>query len=341
MITKQVTEIQIPNAPAIPGLTFRYYRGVEDHAMMAGLVNAANEADGVPEASSEETMAHYYAEPKNLDPYKDVLLTEVNGKPACYSRVFWLDEETDNKGKARVYRSITFMHPTWRRKSLGRAILAYNEGRIRQIASGHHPEIDKFLQTVVPDANIGAAVLLKQFGYQVLRNFFIMSCDLSGEFPVANLPAGLELRPAKPGHYRKIWDAIEEAFVDHWGFSPRNEEDYQRWLQHPEFDPTLWRVAWDGDQVAGASINLVSQGENEKLGRNWAWTEPLGVRRPWRQRGLGRALLLESQREMKARCMQAAALEVDTENTTNALHLYESCGYKAVRRWDLYRKELK
>jgi len=44
---------------------------------------------------------------------------------------------------------------------------------------------------------------------------------------------------------------------------------------------------------------------------------------------------------MKARGMQAAALEVDTENTTNALHLYESCGYKAVRRWDLYRKELK
>ena len=341
MIAKQVTEIQIPDAPAIPGLTFRHYRGAADHALMAGLVNAANEGDGVPEASSEETMAHYYAEPKNLDPYQDVLITEVNGEPACYSRVFWLDEQADDEGMVRVYRSISFMHPAWRRKGLGRVILAYNEGRIRQIAAGHSGNIRKLMQTVAPDANTGAAVMLKQFGYQVLRCFYVMSCDLSDEIPSATFPAGLELRYAKPEHYRQIWDAVEEAFVDHWGFSARSEEDYQNWLRNPEFDPTLWKIAWDGDQVAGASINVAPQGDNEKLGSNWAWTEPLGVRRPWRKRGLGRALLLESQREMKVRGIQAAALEVDTENTSNALHLYESCGYKAVSRWDLYRKELK
>lgn len=351
MITKHVTEIQIPDSPSIPGLVFRHYRGAEDHALMAGLVNPANEADSVPEASSEETMAHYYAEPKNLDPYKDVLITEVSGKPACYSRVFWLDQ-TRHAGApavgapaagtvARIYRSVTFMHPAWRRKGLGRAILSYNEKRIREVAAGHPAEVEKFFEVTVPDANVGALVLLKQFGYQVIRHFFIMSCDLSEDVPTASMPSGLELRPAKPQHYREIWNAIEEAFIDHWGFSPRNDEDYRRWLRHPEFDPTLWKVAWAGDQVAGAAINLISQSENKRLGRNWAWTEPIGVRRPWRQRGLGRALLLESQREMKARGMHGAALEVDTENTTNALHLYENCGYKAVRRWDLHRKELK
>lgn len=341
MNAKTVTEIQIPNAPAIPGLVFRHYRGAEDHALMAGLVNVANEADGVPEASSEEAMAHYYAEPKNLNPYKDVLITEVNGQPACYSRVFWLDQDTDRESKARIYRSVTFMHPAWRRKGLGRAILPYNERRIREIASEHPKELTKFFEITVPDANTGAHVLLEQSGYQVRRRFYVMSCDLIGDVPTASMPSGLELRPAKPNHYRKIWDAIEEAFIDHWGFTPRNDKDYEHWLQHPEFDPTLWTVVWDGDQVAGAAINLISQSENERLGRNWAWTEPLGVRRPWRRRGLGRALLLESQREMKARGIQAAALEVDTENTSNALHLYESCGYKAVRRWDLHRKELK
>lgn len=341
MITKQASEIRIPGAPPIPGLTFRHYQGTADHALMASLVNAANEADGVPEASSEESMEHYYSEPKNLDPFKDVLITEVNGEPACYSRVFWLDEQAEEGGTIRVYRSITFMHPAWRRKGLGRAILAYNEGRIREVAAIHPAEIKKFLQTVAPDANTGAAILLKQFGYQVLRRFYVMSCDLSGEIPSANLPAGLQLRPAQPEHFRQIWDAVEEAFVDHWGFSARNEEDYQQWLKNPEFDPTLWMVAWEGDQVAGASINVASSGENEKLGRNWAWTEPLGVRRPWRKRGLGKALLLASQHEMKSRGIQAAALEVDTENTSNALHLYESCGYKTVRRWDLYRKQLK
>jgi ribosomal protein S18 acetylase RimI-like enzyme len=155
------------------------------------------------------------------------------------------------------------------------------------------------------------------------------------------MPEGIELRRAEPEHYRQIWDAIEEAFVDHWGFTPRNDEDYQRWLEHPEFDPSLWKVAWDSDQVAGAAINVDPQSENHKLGRKWAWTEPLAVRRPWRKRGLGRALLLESQREMKMHGMQVAALDVDAENTSNALHLYQRCGYKTERRWDLHRKELK
>jgi GNAT superfamily N-acetyltransferase len=341
MVTKQVSEIKIPNAPLIPGLTFRHYRGAADHALMAGLVNAANEGDGIPEASSEETMAHYYAEPKNLDPFKDVLITEVNGESACYSRVFWLDQDTDRESKARIYRSVTFMHPAWRRKGLGSAILPYNERRIREIASEHPEELTKFFEIAVPDANTGAHVLLERSGYHVERRFYIMSCDLNGEVPSAGMPTGLELRPAQPEHYRQIWNAIEEAFIDHWGYTPRNEKDYQQWLKHPEFDPSLWMVAWDGDQVAGASINVAPQGDNEKLGMNWAWTEPLGVRRPWRKRGLGRALLLESQREMKARGIPAAALEVDTENTSNALHIYESCGYKTVRRWDLHRKELK
>ena len=64
------------------------------------------------------------------------------------------------------------------------------------------------------------------------------------------------------------------------------------------------------------------------------------MRRPSRRRGLGRALLLASQREMKVRGLLAAALEVDAENPNKALHLYESSGYQIVRRWDLYRKEL-
>lgn len=338
--TKPIAELQIPNAPGIPGLMSRHYRGADDHALMAGLVNAANAADGVPEASSVETMAHYYAELKNLDPYMDVLIAEVNGEPACYSRVFWLDQDAEREGKARIYRSVTFMHPAWRRKGLGRAILTYNENRIGEIAACHPTDVPKFVEITVPDANAGAAVLLKQFNYRATRHFFIMSRELGSEIPGAELPVGLELRPVKAEHYRQIWDAIEEAFFDHWGFSPRNDEDYQRWLRHPEFDPTLWQVAWDGDQVAGAAVNLVSQSENEKLGRRWAWTEPIGVRRPWRRRGLGRALLLASQREMKVRGLLAAALEVDAENPNKALHLYESSGYQIVRRWDLYRKEL-
>lgn len=336
MFIKESFYIRVPQAPAIPGLAFRHLRGRQDFALMAELINAANEADGVPEASSTEDMEHYYANPKNLDIDSDVLITEVGGEAVCYSRVYWLDDVDGT----RIYRSSAFMHPAWRRHGLGRAILAHNERRIRQIAAEHPEGIRKQFEVTVPDAQIGAQLLLEDFGYGVVRHFYVMTRPLSAKIPSAEWPDGLDLRPVEPEHLRSIWDAIEEAFLDHWGFLPHDEEDYRRWLARPNTDPSLWKVAWEGDQVAGVCLNYVSPEEADQVGVVQAWTEPLAVRRPWRQRGLGRALLLASQHEMQARGIQAAALEVDTENPTKALHLYESCGYRAERRWDLYRKEL-
>ncbi len=184
------------------------------------------------------------------------------------------------------------------------------------------------------------AALLQEKGYTLRRHYFVMSRDLAQSIAAPKWPVGLEVRPATREHLRAVWDAIEEAFLDHWGFSPHSEEDYQAWLNLPDLDPSLWVVAWDGQQVAGVAVNFIFRGENETLGRRWAWTEPLCVRRPWRRLGLGRALLEQSMLVMRARGMQCAALEVDTENPNQALHVYQSCGYRSERRWDLYRKEL-
>ena len=64
------------------------------------------------------------------------------------------------------------------------------------------------------------------------------------------------------------------------------------WVATPDLDPSLWLVAWDGDQVAGAAINVIHGGA-------WGETDDLFVRRPWRKRGLGRALLVGSLRLFK------------------------------------------
>ena len=340
MTRKELTIIEVPNAPSIPGLFFRGYRGAEDHAILASLINAANEADGVPEAIGAEDVAHFLTNPRNMDLAKDVMVAEVNGVPACYSRVFWQDEAEGDHISARIYGSRCNTHPRWRRKGLGAPILAWMEARIRQIAAGHPAEIPKFFQVVIVEKQAGAAVLLKQFGYQPTRHFFQMSRWLAEELPVPAFPPGLELRPVEPGHMRTIWDAMEEAFLDHWGFTPRSDQDFQKWLKQPNTDVGLWKVAWDGDQVAGLSLNYVYSKEKEKLGFLQAWTEPICVRRPWRQRGLARALLLASHNEMKGGGIQVASLEVDAQNPNQALHLYESCGYQIKVRRDLYRKAL-
>jgi ribosomal protein S18 acetylase RimI-like enzyme len=65
------------------------------------------------------------------------------------------------------------------------------------------------------------------------------------------------------------------------------------------------------------------------------------VRRPWRRRGLARALLVRSFAVLKKRGMAEAALGVDTNNPNGALRLYESVGFRSVKRYATYRKSLR
>lgn len=111
-------------------------------------------------------------------------------------------------------------------------------------------------------------------------------------------------------------------------------------MTSPHRDPSLWKVAWDGDKIAGMMVNIVNQKKNEKLGVNWGWTDPICVRRPWRRRGLARALILESLKELKAMGLRYAASDVDTQNPLGALKLYEDSGYVVEQRWIDYRKAM-
>ena len=108
-------------------------------------------------------------------------------------------------------------------------------------------------------------------------------------------PTGLELRPVTRDQYRTIWDAAAEAFRDHWGETEWTEADWTRFEADPtNADPRLWRVGWDGDQVAGVIVTTVPAEENERHGRPRVYVGGVSVRRPWRRRGLARALLASS-----------------------------------------------
>jgi ribosomal protein S18 acetylase RimI-like enzyme len=155
------------------------------------------------------------------------------------------------------------------------------------------------------------------------------------DFP---LPSGLEVRPALPEQYRQIIEASDEAFQDHWGHVPLTENMIQEWMDGPEFQPELWQVAWDGEQVAGMVLNYIRHDENERFDRKRGYTEDISVRRPWRRRGLATALLARSLNLLKERGMVEAALGVDTENPSGALQLYERLGFERLRTMTNYRK---
>jgi ribosomal protein S18 acetylase RimI-like enzyme len=167
-----------------------------------------------------------------------------------------------------------------------------------------------------------------------------MVCPFHEPIKVTPMPKGLEIRTVPRDQFRKVWEADQEAFKDHWGYVPGTENDYQRWLENPIHDPNLWRVAWDGDQVAGMVLNFLNQEENEEYNRKRGWTEDICVRRPWRRRGLARALLTRSLQMFKDMGMDHAALGVDTKNLSGALNLYQSVGFQVEKRYTDYRKKV-
>jgi ribosomal protein S18 acetylase RimI-like enzyme len=148
------------------------------------------------------------------------------------------------------------------------------------------------------------------------------------------------VRPVRPEDHRRIWDADTEAFRDHRDPALRTESDFERWFTQPGLDTTLWEVAWEGDEVAGSSLNSIFPRENERLGIKRGWLDHVSVRRPWRRRGVASALIARSMRRFRDLGLEEAILGADAENLTGAVRVYEALGFRRVRTAASYRKPI-
>ena len=320
-----------------PGLVVRGYRGEEDLPAMLRVYNAAHEADGLEEVTTLDDIRRNYATLVNCDPGRDVLVAEVDGEVVAYARVFW---QAMIEG-GRTYENFGFVHPAWRRRGIGGELHRRNEERLREIAEGHADVEPKWLASESIDADAGGVALLRGDGYQAERFFYEMVAPSLDAIAVPPMPAGLELREVTRDHYRAIWEASAEAFRDHWGENEWTEQDWVRFENDPHnADPRFWRVGWDGDQVAGAIVTTVPVEENERHGRSRVYVSMVSVRRPWRRRGLARALLASSLIGSREAAYTSASLGVDTDSPTGATDLYRSLGFRPVRTFTNWRKPL-
>jgi mycothiol synthase len=343
MLTNHVTMNMIATHSNLPGLNFRGFQGESDFPNILAVIEGSKSADGVERSDTLEQIANNYAHLHHSDPYTEMLFAEADGKVVGYSRVWWEVELIEQRF---VGFQIAFLLPEWRRRGIGSALLQFNEQRLRQIAadlkqsgelSGNMPCItDSFVSETATDT----IALLERNGYKVARYAFDMLRPDLENIPDCPLPAGLEVHPVKTEHLRSIWEASNEAFRDHWGYIPDPWEEFERMQQDKNFDPTLWRVAWEDDQVAGMVLSYIEKDANEEYGRQRGYTENICVRRPWRKRGLAHALIALSLQALKERGMTEAALGVDAENTSGALNLYKSMGFQVVKSHLTYRKDL-
>ncbi|RCK73787.1 MAG: GCN5-related N-acetyltransferase [Anaerolineae bacterium] len=322
--------------PVLEGFNSRPFQGESDYPKMVAILQACSLEDCSEMAVNEESIRHQYQYLIHCDPHQDMIFVETADKTVAYGRVEWRDEIEGN----RIYALIGHVHPQWRRKGIGRWLLAWLEKRAYQLAGENPSQRPHYLEVGAVETQIGARVLFEQQGYQAVRYFCLMVRPNLEAIPTYALPAGIEIRPVLPEHYEKIYAANLEAFRDHWGSCPDDEPPLQAWLDDPNFDPSLWCVAWEGNEVVGMVLNFIDAHENRIYQRKRGYTENIAVRRPWRRRGIARALIANSLRMLKERGMEEAALGVDTQNPSGALHLYESLGYRVVRQFTTYRKEM-
>ncbi len=332
----QSSHIILPDAPQISGLSFRGFQGESDYPKMVAVIQGSKDADQIERIDTVEDVARNYQHLVNSDPYQDMLFAESDGEVIAYQRVLWR-EEVDGP---RIYQFFGFLLPTWRCKGIGRAMIHQAERRLLEIAATHPKGGSSYFECEGADTEKSKEALLVSEGYKAIRHSFIMVRPDLENIPDLVLAEGIEIRPVLPEHYQKINDASKEAFRDEWGFSPENEPSVEQWLEDPNFDPSLWRVAWEGDQVVGMVLSFINKQENQEYNRKRGWTENICVRRPWRKRGIAKTLIAASLRAIKERGMEEATLGVDTENLSGALQLYESMGYRSIKRFSIYRKPL-
>jgi mycothiol synthase len=338
--TEILGKMSYPRAIDIAGLVLRGFRGEEDYPNIVAILHGCADVDGLERSEKLEDVANTYAHLHNSDPYTDMLFAEVNDEVVGYSRVWWAVEGSGQW----IGFQLGNVLPQWRRKGIGSILLRFNEERLGQIAtqlkqSGQLPvDAPCLLDNFVSSTETDRINLLEKRGYKAVRYAFEMVRPDLEYIPDLPLPPGVEVRPVAPEHVRLIWEASNEAFRDHWGYIPDPWEEFERFMNDPDYDPSLWRVAWQGDQVAGMVLSYIDKDQNELYGRKRGYTENICVRRAWRKQGLAKALIALSLIALKEHGMTEAGLGVDAENTSGALHLYESMGYRVVKRSTIYRK---
>ena len=331
-----MAEPRTPDRPAVGAVRFRTYRGAEDLDGLLDVANAASRADGVTGVWTREALRLEIEGATNADPREDVRIATVDDRIVAYALLEW----SDTSDGERHYWSDAYVHPEWRRQGIGRELLARSEERRRALAASHEHPGGRLLVTWLPDADRGGAALLAASGYAPVRTYHHMVRPDMEDLLLPPMPTGLEVRPVTPGVVRSVFDAMMEAFRDHFGAQDASTEAFVRWRDDPDFEPDLLVVGFDGEQVAGGVQGYIVPEENRSNGYLRGWVDPIFTRSAWRRRGLASALLGRALVRLRDRGMTSAQLDVDTRNAHGALTLYERHGFRAERSETEWHKPL-
>ncbi len=334
---KPYTFVTLNDAPSIEGLTFRYFADEADFVALVAVIESCQGHDKVDPLSPEagiptlEELKTSFSEAENIDLHRDMLLVTLYDEVIGFQWVRWWTQADGTW----VYYHRGRVVPQWRGQGIGTATLHWAERHIRELVQIHPTEGKAVYRANTTSHEAAYNELLVAEGYTPVHSFIELGYDDTNGLPDEALPAGFMLKPVTPEHYRAIWEANEEAFAEEWGHRAANDEGYIRFLgnilANPGFDPALWQVAWQGDQVAGVALCEINK-------RGVGEIAELSVRKPWRGQGLARALLVHAVMALKARDPRHIRIFTDTDDALGARTLYQSAGFRVLTEYIRYQK---
>ena len=297
---------------------------LDDVPQIAAVMNELSLAlHGSPEVSEQE-LRLWFAVP-DFDPASHaVVVTDSDGSVVAYGDV-------DASHEGRLVWIDPYVRPG-APEGVGAVLIDELELRAEAglVPGGR-------IKAYVPERDTVLAALLPTRGYTVVRHSFRMEIDLHAEPDEPTWPEGISVRAFRRGEDdRRVYEVQEETFADQFEAEPMSYEEWRHWSFGQAFDAGLWFLAEEATELAGILIARPERGGDDRVG----WISVLGVRPPWRRRGLGRALLLHTFRELRRRGKLRAGLGVDGLNPTGAVGLYEAVGMEVARRSDHWEKRL-
>ena len=307
-----------PAPVADVSLRLRPYRGPEEHPAMARVVAEVRADNGDADLGTVAELDNHYAHLEHADLPRDCALVELDGVEVGYGRASW--EETIT-GDLEV-QCIINISPAGRARGAEQLLVRHALTRAEEIIGEIGGDRPTRVAAYVVDRDVALRETMESAGFHRIRQGAQLVRRTFDDIPELPLPDGFDIRPIDPhdrAMHRRVFDAGARAFADSHGEIAQTENQFAGFLEQPTFDPTLWRVAFHGDAIAGQILNYM--GEPAPDGSLTGFTEGISVQPEFRRRGL---------RTVRDAGATQAVLGVDMQNPNDAQALYESMGYQIV-----------